>query len=114
MRKRRFTAIIVVLGLLIASPAWAASVTLTWTDNSSKEDGFTVGRKLIGQPWKEIAEVAANVTTYKDETSQEGACYVILAFNQSGKSGLSNIACKLPPPPVVDLPPSEPSDLKTP
>lgn len=94
-----------VIALLFPLQLFAATATLTWTDNSNNEDGFVVGRKLAGQTWEEIATVSTNVTTYKDEAAQEGACYVVAAFNDTGRSDPSNEAC-------VPILPFKPSDLK--
>lgn len=76
MKKRTITATILLLGLLIASPAWAT--TLNWTDNSNIEDGFAIEQNGPGG-WVEIARVGPDITTYVDAASLEGL-YRVKAF----------------------------------
>jgi len=76
--------------ILITASLNAASLTLTWTDNSNNEAGFAVERSPgTGSPtWVEIARVAANVTTYKDEglPASTAFSYRVRAFNAGGYS----------------------------
>jgi hypothetical protein len=41
-------------------------IQLTWTDNATGEDGFSIERKLSGGAYSEITTVGPNVTTYTD------------------------------------------------
>ena len=71
--------IILVTLLLLASPAWAASNILTWTDNSANELNFNVERKAEActgtAAFAPLATVGANVTTYTDSAVVEGQTY---------------------------------------
>lgn len=67
---------------------------LTWTDNSSNEDGFKVERSLNNQfgPFGEITSTTANVVSYSDAglTADQTYYYRTRAFNSGGNSGYSN------------------------
>ncbi|MGN6628154.1 MAG: NPCBM/NEW2 domain-containing protein [Tepidisphaeraceae bacterium] len=52
------------------------TVNLFWHDNSTNEAGFTVERKVAGGAWAQIAAVAANATTYTDNTALPNTTYV--------------------------------------
>lgn len=107
-----------VLFLAFAGRAGVAA-TLTWKDNSGfmpgctagsgpcdAEDGFAIQKLPAGaSAFTEIDRVGANVTTYVDKAADAGDCYRIAAFNVTGISGFSNIAC-------LPLRPENPSDLK--
>ena len=41
-------------------------ITLTWTDTSSNETGFSIERSPDGHAFSQIATVAQNVSTYVD------------------------------------------------
>lgn len=83
--------------LLFPFNALALTSTITWNDNSTNEDGFKIerSRKGIGI-FAEIGTTAKDVTTYVDVTpGRESYCYRVRAFNDSGESDPSNVACKL-------------------
>ena len=87
--------------LLLASftPAHAASLTLSWTDASTNEDGFHVQRKTgTGGTYATLATVAAGTTGYVDGTVTAGTiyCYHVSAYNTAGDSAYSNEACATP------------------
>jgi hypothetical protein len=67
-------------------------ITLTWTDTSSNETGFSIWRSANGQSFAEIATVAANVSTYADTSpgSSKFVWYRVRAFNAAGNSAFSN------------------------
>ena len=92
-------AVMLFLVLLISTAAQAASAVLTWTDNSTNEQGFDIERKAeacagTALAFSKIGAVAVNVKTYTDTTVSEGAsyCYRVDAFNGPVKSGYSNTA----------------------
>jgi hypothetical protein len=76
------------LVLLLSATAQAASLTLTWQDNSSAESGFEVERclGLNCSTFALLATVAANVTTYIDNTLAEiqTASYRVRAIATGG------------------------------
>ena len=70
-------------------------VSLSWTDNSNNEDGFTVQRSPDGgATWPSTSQTAANVATFTDTTVLAGITYQyqVFAFNLSGPSLPSNMA----------------------
>ena len=86
--------------LLLATAANAATVTLTWTDNSTDETGFSLERRLRSDPvgaYKEIATTGANVTSIDDATVVNNTqyCYRVRAFNPAAKSDYTNEACMM-------------------
>ena len=89
----------VIVGLMAATPALAAQLTLTWTDNSSDEWGFRIERRFNpAGSYSEITIVDPNVTSYVDTTVTPGQdyCYRIRAYNSAGTSEYSNESCGNP------------------
>lgn len=80
--------------LLIPSVLLSAELTLTWSDNSSNEDGFRIDRSLNGVSWLPVWEVGANVETWTDGDLEGDQTYFyrVAAFNAAGQSGWSNVA----------------------
>ncbi len=80
--------------MLQATPLGTARVDLDWTDGSSDEDGFRIERSLsMDTGYLQIAQVAANDTTYRDGTVNDGARYYyrVAAYrNRTGLSGYTN------------------------
>jgi len=76
--------------------------TLTWTDNSSNETGFTI-QSYNGSTWSTYATVGANITTYtRTGLSMPSGPYTmrVIATNSYGSSTPSNqVAFSLPTPP---------------
>src|SRR5262249_40010223 len=92
----------VVLLLAVASPvtSYAAQLTLTWTDNSSNEDGFAIERDTGPTgAFTQIATTGPNVTSYIDSGLPSGStnCYRVRAFNSAGFSDYSNQGCATAP-----------------
>jgi hypothetical protein len=92
--------ILISLLLFLAFPgsneALAAQLTLTWTDNSSNEDGLTIERRTgTTGAFTQIATVGSNVTSYIDAGLTDGTtyCYRVTAFNAAGYSPYSNEGC---------------------
>ncbi len=97
--------------LLIASPALAAELKLTWEDKSDNESGFVIERgDVITQPdgsseagtFAEISRTIPNVLAYTDSTVTLGRfyCYRVAAFVSianavppEARSTYSNIRC---------------------
>ncbi len=82
--------------LLWAYGSYGGGVYLSWHDNSSNEDGFSIERKL-GDPGSQyqfevIGTTLANVTSYYDSTAQVSNTYTyrLNAFNENGYSPYSN------------------------
>jgi titin len=71
----------------------ASRIDLSWTDNSSDEDGFKIYRSTDNVNFAFYATVGANVTT-RSNTSLSSATtyyYRVLAYNGGGSSGFSNL-----------------------
>ncbi len=64
---------------------------MTWTDNSSDEDGFKVERSTNGGAYAQIATTSANATSYNDTgaTADNTYEYRVRAYNVSGNSAYS-------------------------
>ena len=55
----------------------STEITLTWDDNSTIEDGYSIERKLLwSSTWYVIGTAAANATTYADDTCSPATSYV--------------------------------------
>jgi len=71
-------------------------IDLAWTDNSDREDGFSIERRedVEGEDFEEVATVDADVTEYSDETVAPARTYVyrVRAFNEGGYSEFSEEA----------------------
>jgi subtilisin family serine protease len=80
---------------LAATAQSATAIGLSWTDNSSNENGFTIERATSsGGTFTWLADVAANTTAYGDAGLPQGTgyWYRVRANNASGSSTWSNTA----------------------
>ncbi len=78
-----------------AASVSSSQIDLSWTDNSSSEDGFSIERKEeAAGTWSEIGTVSANVTTYPDTGLEDGTTYYyrVRAYKGTQYSGYSNEA----------------------
>lgn len=94
----------------------SGKVTLSWTDNSTNEEGF-----FIYRDGKQIGQVKANETTFVDSvtgTVGQQFSYQVSAFNHQFVDGSGNLqesvksntaVFTLPPP--TQSPPTAPSNL---
>ncbi|MBU1992559.1 fibronectin type III domain-containing protein, partial [Patescibacteria group bacterium] len=67
---------------------------LTWTDNSSIEDGFLVQRGVNASTygehpydWTNLTTLAANTTSYSDTSFSSGYVYRVIAYKNNSVSG---------------------------
>lgn len=102
--KKGIITILVLGGLFLALPLYAQTlgVDLTWDDNSSNEDGFVIERATNSPQstgtFIEVGRVGRDIKTYSESGVQPGSCYRVAAFNKTGQSKYSNVACLgLPP-----------------
>lgn len=68
-----------------------ATVSLSWTDQSTDETGFKVQRKTtVAGAWTTLDTVAANATSYSHSSGTGAFWYRVLATNDHGDSITSN------------------------
>ena len=97
----RFQSLISTCFFVLAALIWhenvdAASLQLSWADNSQNEDGFDIERKTgNGGAFLALTTMAANQSSYTDANLSDGTtyCYRVRAFNSVGGSPYSNEAC---------------------
>ncbi|MFN7826569.1 MAG: fibronectin type III domain-containing protein, partial [Acidobacteriota bacterium] len=77
---------------LVATTVSASQINLSWTDNSTNENGFRIRRKTGTGAYVDVATVAANVSTYQNTGLAASTTYVyqVIAFNDFGTSAGSN------------------------
>jgi len=82
-----------------------SSVRVSWTDNSTNEDGFRVERaSAAAGPWTQAATMPANTTLwYLSAAREQQVCVRIIAFSAAGAS--------LPAAPDCTTPPANPTKL---
>ena len=76
--------------------AWAqGTLNLSWTDNSTNEDGFKIQRKTLQTgTFADLATTAKNIVVYADVVVDgQLYCYRVNAFNGAGPSPWSAEAC---------------------
>lgn len=73
-----------------------SGVTLTWTDNSTNEDGFRIYRGTTSSNLVPVATVGANVTTYTNTGLARKTYYYfkVCAYNTNGESCSSVISVR--------------------
>jgi len=96
-----------------AMPAWSSTaVGITWTDNSTNENGFRVERSTDGGGnWLTAGTTGAdppylywpNKFVDGGRTSEQEVCYRVIAFNSAGESPPSNTDCTAPPAGATNL-----------
>jgi PKD repeat protein len=81
---------------LLATAISRSQINLTWTDNSTNEDGFKIERcaGATCTNFSQIATVATNVKAYSNTGLKKNTSYRyrVRAFNAAGNSAYSNIA----------------------
>lgn len=84
---------------------------LSWTDNSSNEDGFKVERSInsVSGPWTQIATTSANAVSYSDTglTADQTYFYRVRAFNSGANTGYTNTDFAV----TATVIPNDPSNL---
>ncbi|WP_114782863.1 LamG-like jellyroll fold domain-containing protein [Botryobacter ruber] len=89
----------------VEEPAPASTIVVTWQDNSDNEDHFVLERSDDGATFTEIAQPAANVTTYTDNAGlvpNKLYYYRLKSVNATDVSSYSAIASvKTPPIPTA-------------
>ena len=95
-------------GNLAATAMSPSRIDLSWTDNSTYEQGFKVERSTSGGPFTVITFVGANVTTWSNTSLVTGITYTyrVKAYEGPNDSVYSNTASATPLPA-----PAAPSNL---
>ncbi len=75
-----------------AAAASSTQINLTWSDNSTNEDGFKIERSLDGSTYTQLTTVGRNVKTYSNTglTSAKRYYYRVRAYHSGGDSAYSN------------------------
>ena len=78
---------------LAATAVSTSQINLSWNDNANNETGFKLER-WTGSAWAQIAQLAANVTSYSNTGLAAGTTYSyrVYAYNSAGSSTSSNSA----------------------
>jgi hypothetical protein len=96
---------------LVAEPASNSEIRLRWTDRSSNETAFEIGRFAFGFPggFARIAVVGPDSTTFLDGgfAPDSSGLYRIRAINASGPSPYANEAAAT----TLAVPPTAPTEL---
>src|SRR5437867_7426963 len=80
--------------------AGAAQLQLTWTNNSTNEDGFKIERSTgTTGTFVQIGVTGPGVTSYTDSGLADATtyCYRVRAYNAAGDSDYSNVGCGTTP-----------------
>lgn len=79
---------------LVGTALDSVSISLSWQDNSSNEDGFRIYYSLDGQHWPVKGTAEANCTSYvaTDYLPATEYTFRVKAFNSVGESDFSNTA----------------------
>lgn len=81
----------------VAAAVSSSQINLTWDDNSSSEDGYSLERSLDGSSFSEVQELSANSTSFSDLNLDPVTEYFyrVRSFEYKGSnkkySGYSNI-----------------------
>jgi len=92
--------VLMLAALVLPTESDAAQLTLTWTDDSSNQDGVAVERATGPTgTFAQIGTVGPSATSYIDSglLSATTYCYRVRAFNAAGSSAYSNEACGTTP-----------------
>jgi endonuclease/exonuclease/phosphatase family metal-dependent hydrolase len=90
---------------LTASAVSGFQIVLSWTDNSSNEDGFEIERSRDGTSFNQIAQVLPNTTNCLNSGlfPDNAYYYRLRAYNSAGNSAFSGVASAGTPPILCPL-----------
>ncbi len=95
-------AMLLITAISLPTRVEAASLTLTWTQDSTNVDGFKIERSN-GSTYAEVATAGASVRSYTDSGLVSGTtyCYRVRSFNSAEYSDYSNQDCATAPPTLM-------------
>jgi len=97
VRKRAFLfCLAIALTIFSQAELNAAQLQLSWTDNSTNEDGFKIERgPATAGPFTQIGTAGSNIASYTDSVLADATnfCYRVRAYNAAGDSAYTNVAC---------------------
>jgi hypothetical protein len=95
---------------LVATPTAGTSIDLTWSDNSTVDNGYEVHRALENMVWSVVATLPAGTPSYSDKaiSSDTRYWYRVRANKDGGHSDFSNIADAI----AISVPPLAPSNTR--
>jgi hypothetical protein len=95
---------------LVATAKSTNQIDLTWTDNSSSEDGYKIERRTGTEGFSQIFTTGPNVESFSDTGLAQGTTYEyqIRAYKAAVYSGYSNTASATT---FTSEPPAAPSNL---
>ena len=97
---------------LTATAVGPSAVDLRWTDNSSNENSFRIERRSQAETqFQEIANVAANGTTYNDSSVLPGTTYTYRVRARNGDGDSAYTAEVQVTTPQTAQPPATPTNL---
>ncbi len=90
---------------LTASAISSFQIGLAWTDTSTNEDGFKIEQSLDGTNFTQIAQVATNITNYRNNGLFPNTTYFyrVRSYNSGGASAYSAVASASTPAPSCPL-----------
>jgi Concanavalin A-like lectin/glucanases superfamily/Fibronectin type III domain len=73
---------------LTAQAVSTSEINLSWTDNSTNEDGFVIERKTSTTNYTAVANLGKDITSYRDLGLSKNTTYTyrVYSFNTAGKS----------------------------
>ena len=63
-------------------------ISLSWTDNSTNEDGFKIERKTTSSSYVQIGSTSKDITSFTDSTLSPNTQYIyrVYSYNSGGSS----------------------------
>jgi fibronectin type 3 domain-containing protein len=89
-------------------------INFAWVDNSNNETSFVIQYSSNGKAWTQLANVAANTTSYSQGGFKKGTVYTfrIFASNSAGLSAASNTAIVTAAGQPLVIKPKKPAKVK--
>jgi len=85
---------------VLARPESSTGILVSWVSGPRSPTGFRVERAAKSDgPWSIASTTSGTATSYHDtgRTSEQQACYRVIALAASGETAPSNVACTAPP-----------------